>query len=157
MDCRSIVRECILHFRPTRHPFQANVRSSMALNISAWSIRQPLPVIVVSAAIVAIGVLGFQKIPITRMPNIDAPAISVVITQFGAAPAGLDAQVTNKVEDAVSGVEGVQHIQSSISDGIATTMILFRLETNSDRALNDVKDAVTRIRSDLPRTINEPM
>ncbi len=129
----------------------------MALNISAWSIRQPLPAIVMAAAIIGIGCIGFQKIPITRMPNIDVPAITVTITQFGAAPAELETQVSKKVEDAVSGVEGVQHIQSSISDGIASTIIFFRLETNTDRALNDVKDAVTRVRGDLPRTINEPM
>jgi multidrug efflux pump subunit AcrB len=91
------------------------------------------------------------------MPNIDVPAISVLITQFGASPAELETQVTKKVEDAVAGVEGTHHIHSTISDGIANTTIIFRLETDTDRALNDVKDAVTRIRGDLPRTIDEPM
>src|SRR5262245_31830159 len=129
----------------------------MALNISAWSIRQPLPAIVMAAAIIGVGCVGFQKIPITRLPNIDAPAVTVTITQFGASPAELETQVTRKVEDAVSSVEGAQHIQSSISDGLTSTIIFFRLETNSDRALNDVKDAVTRVRPDLPRTINEPL
>jgi len=129
----------------------------MALNISAWSIRQPLPAIVMAAAIIGVGCIGFQKIPITRLPNIDAPAVTVTITQFGASPAELETQVTKKVEDAVSSVEGAQHIQSSISDGLTSTIIFFRLETNSDRALNDVKDAVTRVRPDLPRTINEPL
>jgi multidrug efflux pump subunit AcrB len=128
----------------------------MALNISAWSIRQPLPSIVMTAAIVVLGVIGFFKLPITRMPNIDVPVISVVITQFGAAPAELESQVTKKVEDAVAGVEGTHHIESSIADGISTTTIIFRLETNTDRAINDVKDSITRIRTDLPRTIDEP-
>jgi multidrug efflux pump subunit AcrB len=129
----------------------------MALNVSAWSIRQPLPSIVMAAAIVGIGYISFTKMPITRMPNIDVPVISVIITQFGASPAELETQVTKKVEDAVASVEGAQHIDSSIADGIANTTILFRLETDTDRALNDVKDAVTRIRADLPRTITEPM
>ena len=129
----------------------------MALNVSAWAIRQPLPSIVIMAAIVAIGFLGFQSMPITRMPNIDVPVISVVVTQFGASPTDLETQVTKKVEDAVAGVEGANHLYTFISDGIANTTIEFRLEVDTDRALNDVKDAVTRIRHDLPRGIDDPM
>ncbi len=121
----------------------------MAINISAWSIRHPLPPLVIAMAIVALGYISFNKLPITRMPNVDAPVISVVITQFGAAPAELESQVTKKVEDAVAGVAGAHHINSSITDGISSTTIIFRLETNTDRALNDVKDAVTRARADL--------
>ena len=129
----------------------------MAINISAWSIRHPLPAMVMFAAIVAIGFLSFSKLPITQLPNADIPVVSVTITQFGAAPAELETQVTKTIEDAVSGVEGVKHIISSITDGISTTTIHFRLETNTDRALNDIKDAVTRVRANLPRTIDEPM
>jgi hydrophobe/amphiphile efflux-1 (HAE1) family protein len=129
----------------------------MALNISAWSIRQPLPSIIGAVALIAIGLLSFSKMPITRMPNIDVPVIAVIITQFGASPAELEAQVTKKIEDAVAGVEGVHHIDSAITDGLANTTITFRLETDTDRAINDVKDAITRIRRDLPGTIDEPM
>jgi hydrophobe/amphiphile efflux-1 (HAE1) family protein len=129
----------------------------MALNISAWSIRQPIPSLVIAAAIVALGFQSFKKLPITRMPNVDIPIVSVIVTQFGAAPAELESQVTKTVEDAVSGVENVHHITSAITDGISTTTIEFRLETNTDRALNDVKDAVTRARPNLPRSIDEPM
>jgi multidrug efflux pump subunit AcrB len=129
----------------------------MALNISAWSIRQPLPPIVMAAAIVALGFISFDKLPITRMPNVDVPVVAVLVTQFGAAPAELESQVTKKIEDAVAGVEGSHHMSSSVTDGISATTIVFRLETDTDRALNDVKDAVTRIRGDLPRTIDEPM
>ena len=129
----------------------------MAINISSWAIRHPLPPLVMAAAIVALGYMSFNKLPITRMPNIDAPVVSVLITQFGAAPAELESKVTKTIEDAVSGVSGVHHINSVIADGISSTIIIFRLETNTDRALNDVKDAVTRARGDLPRGIDEPM
>jgi len=128
----------------------------MALNISAWSIRQPLPSIVMMAGLVLVGFYTFTKMPITRNPNIDAPVVSVVITQFGASPAELESQVTKKVEDAVASIEGVHHIDSTILDGVTTTTIQFRLEVDTTRALNDVKDAITRIRADLPQTINEP-
>ncbi len=129
----------------------------MALNISAWSIRRPLPAIMLSIILLLLGWSSFLKLPITRLPVVDIPIVSVVVTQFGAAPAELEAQVTKTIEDAVSGVEGVRHISSTINDGISTTVIEFRLETNTDRALNDVKDAVTRVRSNLPSNINEPL
>src|SRR3977135_1149969 len=129
----------------------------MAINISAWSIRHPLPPLVMAAAIVALGWISSTTLRVTRMPNVDVPVISVTITQLGAAPAELDSRVTKAVEDAVSGVAGAHHINSVITDGISNTTILFRLETDTDRALNDVKDAVTSIRANLPRGVDEPM
>src|SRR6202008_345720 len=69
----------------------------------------------------------------------------------------LEAQVTKTIEDAVSSVEGVKHIQSSITDSVSVTSVIFNLDVNSDRALNDVKDAVTRVRGNLPRGIEEPL
>ena len=129
----------------------------MGFNISAWSIRRPLPSIVLSIILLALGWSSFLELPVTRLPNADIPVVSVVVTEFGAAPSELEAQVTKTIEDAVSGVEGVRHISSSITDGMSVTTIEFRLETNTDRALNDVKDAVTRVRGDLPSNINEPL
>ena len=69
----------------------------------------------------------------------------------------MNSQVTKTIEDGVSGVEGVRHISSSITDGLSVTTIQFALETNTDRALNDVKDAVTRVRANLPQNVNEPL
>ncbi|HEV7602683.1 MAG TPA: efflux RND transporter permease subunit [Bradyrhizobium sp.] len=129
----------------------------MALNISAWSIRNPLPSIVFSIILLVLGWVSFTKLAVTRLPSADIPVISVAVSQFGAAPAELESQVTKTIEDGVSGVEGVRHISSSITDGLSLTTIQFALETNTDRALNDVKDAVTRIRSNLPQNVNEPL
>ena len=129
----------------------------MAVNISAWSIRQPLPSIVFSIILLVLGWISFTKLAITRLPNADIPIISVAVSQFGAAPAELEAQVTKTIEDGVSGVEGVRHIASSITDGLSVTTIQFPLETNTDRALNDIKDAVTRVRAKLPQNVNEPL
>ena len=130
----------------------------MALNISAWSIRRPLPAIVLSIILLLLGWVSFMRLPVTRLPAADIPVISVVVTQFGAGPSELEAQGTKFIEDSVSGVNGVQHIESKITDGVSVTSILFRLDTNSDRALNDIKDAVTRTRSNLPRNIDgEPL
>ena len=129
----------------------------MALNISAWSIRNPLPSIVFSIILLVLGWVSFTKLAVTRLPSADIPVISVAVSQFGAAPAELESQVTKTIEDGVSGVEGVRHISSSITDGLSLTTIQFALETNTDRALNDIKDAVTRVRSNLPQNVNEPL
>lgn len=129
----------------------------MAMNISAWSIRHPLPSIVFSIILLVLGWISFTKLAITRLPSADIPVISVAVSQFGAAPAELEAQVTKTIEDGVSGVEGVRHISSSITDGLSVTTVQFALETNTDRALNDVKDAVTRVRANLPQNVNEPL
>jgi multidrug efflux pump subunit AcrB len=129
----------------------------MALNISAWSIRHPLPSVVFSIILLVLGWISFTKLAITRLPSADIPVISVAVSQFGAAPAELEAQITKTIEDGVSGVEGVRHISSSITDGLSLTTIQFALETNTDRALNDVKDAVTRVRSNLPQNVTEPL
>jgi multidrug efflux pump subunit AcrB len=129
----------------------------MALNISAWSIRNPLPSVVFSIILLILGYISFTKLAVTRLPSADIPVISVAVSQFGAAPAELESQVTKTIEDGVSGVEGVRHISSSITDGLSVTTIQFALETNTDRALNDVKDAVTRVRSNLPQNVTEPL
>ena len=129
----------------------------MRINISAWSIRRPVPSIVLFAVLMLLGTLSFKSLPVTRFPNIDVPLVSVKITQSGAAPAELETQVTKVVEDAVANITGVKHITSTLTDGQSLTLIEFRLETNTDRALNDVKDAVAKVRGDLPRTIDEPV
>src|SRR5579883_650197 len=129
----------------------------MAINISAWSIRNPLPPVVFSIILLVLGWISFTKLAVTRLPSADIPVISVAVGQFGAAPVELESQVTKIIEDGVSGVEGVRHISSSITDGLSLTTIQFALETNTDRALNDVKDAVTRVRSNLPQNVTEPL
>src|ERR1700747_1352240 len=129
----------------------------MALNISAWSIRNPPPSGVFSIILLVLGWLSFMKLAVTHLPSADIPVISVAVAPFGAAPAELESPVTKTIEDGVSGVEGVRHITSSITDGTSVTTIAFALETNTDRALNDVKDAVTRVRSNLPQNVTEPL
>ena len=129
----------------------------MALNISAWSIRKPVPSIVLFVVLTALGLYTFDRLPITRMPNIDVPIVAVTVAQPGAAPSELETQVTKRVETAIAGVQGVKHITSSITEGASVTTVEFQLETQVDRAVNDVRDAVTGIRSELPQSIEEPL
>jgi hydrophobe/amphiphile efflux-1 (HAE1) family protein len=129
----------------------------MAINVSAYSIRKPIPAVVLFMVLCLLGLTSFMQLPVTRFPNIDVPLISVTVTQPGAAPAELETQVAKRIEDAVAGVTGIKNIQSTLTDGTSTTVVEFRLEVNTDRALNDVKDAVAKVRAELPRTVDEPI
>jgi multidrug efflux pump subunit AcrB len=128
----------------------------MALDISSWSIRKPIPPLVLFVVLIVLGVVSLQTLPITQMPNIDIPIVTITVTQTGAAPSELETQVTKNVENAAAGVVGVKHITSSISDGVSVTTVEFQLETPADRAVNDVRNAMANIRSELPKSIEEP-
>ena len=129
----------------------------MAWNISGAAIRRPIPPLVLFAVLTLLGLVAFRMLPVTRAPNVDVPVVAVTVTQVGAAPAELESQVTKKIEDAVANVTGVKHLTSTVTDGSSQTIIELRLEVSSDRALNDVRDAVSKIRTDLPRGIDEPI
>ncbi len=127
------------------------------MNFSAWSIRNPIAPILAFVMLMVMGWQSFNTLPITRFPNIDVPLVAVSVAQPGAAPAEIEAQVTKEIEDAVAGIAGVKNVFSSVSDGLSTTSIEFRLEVPTDKAVQDVKDAVDRIRSDLPAGIEAPI
>ncbi|WEX76708.1 efflux RND transporter permease subunit [Sinorhizobium numidicum] len=127
------------------------------MNFSAWSIRNPIAPILAFFVLMVLGWQSFNSLPITRFPNIDVPIVSISVTQSGAAPAELETQVTKEIEDAVAGVTGVDHIQSTITDGSSNTSVIFRMEVPTTQAVQDVKDAIDRIRSDLPTSIEEPI
>src|SRR5688500_20324817 len=95
----------------------------MALNISAWSIRNPLPSIVFSIILLVLGWVSFTKLAVTRLPSADIPVIWVAVSQFGAAPAELESQVSKTIEDGVSGVAGVRHRPPSVTAGLSLATV----------------------------------
>jgi multidrug efflux pump subunit AcrB len=129
----------------------------MNWNFSAWSIRNPVPPILLFIVLFILGLMSFGKLPITRFPNIDVPIVSVTVADPGVAPSELETQVTKRVEDAVANISGVKNVTSTITEGTSQTLVEFRLEVDTQTAVNDVKDAVERIRSDLPATSDEPI
>jgi hydrophobe/amphiphile efflux-1 (HAE1) family protein len=126
------------------------------VKVSAWAIRHPIVPIIIFIVLAIGGLLSFATLGVDENPDIDIPIVTVVVTQVGAAPSELETQVTRLVEDAVSGVGNVEHITSTVTEGVSTTAIEFTLGIDSDRAVNDVRDAITRIRQDLPADILEP-
>ncbi|MBD2678117.1 MULTISPECIES: efflux RND transporter permease subunit [Nostoc] len=129
----------------------------MSFNISAWSIKKPVPTIVLFLILTILGWFSFMSLGIDTNPNIDVPAVVVKVTQPGAGPTELESQVTKKIEDAVAGLGNIDNMISKVSDGSSQTTINFVLGTNSDRATNDVRNAIAQIRQDLPQDINDPI
>ena len=125
-------------------------------NISAWSIRNPVPAIVLFMALMLAGIVSFMRMEVQGQPDIDFPVVIVSISQPGAAPSELENQVTQKVEAAVRSVNGIEELNSSITEGNSTTQVQLAIGTPIDRAVDDVRDAVQRIRGDLPEGILEP-
>jgi hypothetical protein len=125
-------------------------------NISSWCIRNPVPPIVLFIGLLLAGLLSFMTMDVNNNPDIDFPAAQINIVQPGAAPTEMENQVTQRVEAAVRGVSGVDEINSSVREGNSNTFVQFVIGTNTDRAVNDVRDAISQIRGDLPDGILEP-
>ena len=127
------------------------------MNISTWAIQRPLPAIMVFFVLCVAGLWGFHQLPVARFPDIAFPMTTVTITQPGASPSQLETEVTRRVEDSVATIPGIKRVMSSVNEGVSTTTIEFLLETDLATALDDTRDAVTRIRTDLPQDIQEPV
>ncbi|MEM8545213.1 MAG: efflux RND transporter permease subunit [Cyanobacteria bacterium P01_H01_bin.119] len=130
--------------------------NSPGANVSGWSIRRPIPTIVLFLVLTLAGLVSFGQLGIDLNPNIDFPGVIVSVNQIGAGPEELETQVAKKVEDAVAGLGNIDEIRSTVTDSNSTTIVSFTLGTDIDRATNDVRDAVSRIRQDLPQDIQEP-
>jgi multidrug efflux pump subunit AcrB len=125
-------------------------------NISSWCIRNPVGPIVLFVGLMLAGLIAFARMQVNNAPDIDIPAAIVFVSQPGAAPNEMENQVTQRVESAVRGLTGVEEISSTITEGSSETFVNFELGTPPDRAVNDVRNAIAQIRSNLPDGILEP-
>jgi multidrug efflux pump subunit AcrB len=126
-------------------------------NISAWAIRHPVSPVVLFVVLLFMGVVAFVRLPITLNPDIAFPLVHVIVSQPGAAPQEIETQVLQKIEGSVAGVGNIHNITSLALEGTASTWIEFQIGTPIDRAVADVRDAVAKVRSNLPSGIMEPI
>ncbi|MGQ0833938.1 MAG: efflux RND transporter permease subunit [Gammaproteobacteria bacterium] len=126
-------------------------------NVSAWAIRHPISPVVLFVVLTFLGVVAFARLPITLNPDVSFPFVSVFVTQPGAAPTEIETQIVQKIEGAVSSVGNVRNITSIALEGQARVFLEFQIGTPIDRAVNDVRDAVSKVRSELPDGIEEPL
>ena len=127
------------------------------MNVSAWSIRNPIPAILLFLMLTLLGVMAFKAMKIQQFPDIDLPTVTVTASLPGAAPAQMETEVARKIENAVATLQGIKHIYTKVQDGTAIVTVEFRLEKPTQEALDDVRDAVSRIRADLPGDLKDPV
>jgi multidrug efflux pump subunit AcrB len=125
-------------------------------NISSWCIRNPVPPIVLFVGLMLAGLITFAGMQVNNNPDIDFPAAQVTVSQPGAAPNEIETQITQRIESAIRGVNGVDEINSTVGEGYSSTFVQFQIGTPTDRGVNDVRNAVAQVRGSLPEGILEP-
>src|SRR5437764_560869 len=127
------------------------------MSLSDLSIKNPVFAVMLSAAMIVFGYLGYRDMGVSQFPEIDFPVVSIVITREAASPDIMDGDVTDIVEDAVAGVEGVDYIMSQSLEGTSLVTVYFHLSRNIDVAMQDVQNAIAAARRRLPLDIDPPV
>jgi multidrug efflux pump subunit AcrB len=126
-------------------------------NVSSWSIKNPTPSILLFVMLTLAGLLGFQAMKIQNFPDIDLPMVTVTASLPGASPAQMETEVARKIENSLATVQGLKHIYTTLQDGTAILTAEFRLEKPTQEAVDEVRDAVSRVRSDMPADLRDPV
>ncbi|MHC2221483.1 efflux RND transporter permease subunit [Rhizobium leguminosarum] len=126
------------------------------MNFSAFSIRNPVPAILLFAMLAVGGLLAFKHLPVQNFPDMDLPTIKITATLDGAAPAQLETEVARTIEDNLASLSYLDHVTTTITDGTVSISVSFKLEKDSETALNEVRNAVDSAQADLPAQMQTP-
>ncbi len=132
-------------------------RVAGGINVSAWSIRNPIPSILLFLLLTIAGLLAFKAAKVQNFPDIDLPMVVVTASLPGAAPGQMETEVARKLENSIASIQGVKHLYTNVGDGLVTITVEFRLEKPVQEAVDDVRSAVSRVRSDLPADLRDPI
>ena len=127
------------------------------MTLPELSIRRPVLATVMSLALVLIGLVSYQRLAVREYPRIDEPQVTVETTYRGASAEIIESRVTTPLEDSISGIEGVELIQSFSRAERSQVTVRFNISRNVDDAASDVRDRVSRVRAQLPTEIDEPV
>ncbi|CDG81682.1 efflux RND transporter permease subunit [Janthinobacterium agaricidamnosum] len=126
------------------------------MNFSSLSIKNPIPAIMLFALLTLAGLLAYRANPVQDFPDIELPIVTVSAVLPGAAPAQLETEVARKIEDSVATLQGVKNIYTKVLDGTVVVTVEFILEKQIAEAVNDVRDAVARVKADMPAELRDP-
>jgi len=126
------------------------------MNISAWSIRRPVPAVLCFILLTVFGLIGFKKLNIQKFSDTELPTIVISAALEGAAPSQLENEVARKIEDKLTSLTLLDHVTTTITDGSVSISVSFKLEKNTQAALSEVRNAVDSARADLPSEMNDP-
>ncbi len=127
------------------------------MNVSAWSIRNPIASVMLFVLLVLAGLMSFNAMKVQNFPDLDLPTVNVSATLPGAAPAQLETEVARKIENSIASLQGLKHTHTKVQDGGVSITAEFRLEKPVQEAVDDVRSAVARIRGELPADMNDPV
>ena len=124
--------------------------------LASISVRRPVFATVITLALTVVGAFAFTQLGLDRFPKVDFPTV-VVTTRFpGAAPEEVETEVTDKIEEAVNTISGIDELRSNSSEGVSQVIVAFLLEKDGDVAAQEVRDRVNRVLTLLPRSIDQP-
>jgi multidrug efflux pump subunit AcrB len=126
------------------------------MNFSSLSIKNPVPAIMLFVLLTLAGLLAYRASVVQDFPDIELPIVTISAPLAGAAPAQLETEVARKLENSVATLQGVKNIYTKVLDGEVTVTVEFILEKPISDAVNDVRDAVARVRADLPAELRDP-
>jgi multidrug efflux pump subunit AcrB len=129
----------------------------MSLNVSSWAIRHPVPVVLLFVLLAVGGLMAFPAMKVQSFPDIDVPTVTVTASLPGASPSQMETEVARRLENSLATLQGVRHIQTRLSDGQANITVAFRIDKPAQEAVDGVRDAVARVRSELPATLRDPV
>lgn len=127
------------------------------MNISSWAIKKPIPSILLFIVLSILGLLAFKKTMVQNFPDIELPSIVVSVAWPGASPEQLETEVARKIEDSFANLSRLKHIHTTVSEGHATISAEFELEKNIMEATDDVRNAISGVRGNLPTSVEEPI
>ena len=127
------------------------------MNVSAWSIKNPIPAVMLFVMLSFAGMLAFKSMKVQQFPDLELPTVVVSASLPGAAPAQLETEVARKIENAIAPLQGLKNIYTKVQDGGVTVTAEFRLEKATQEAVDDVRSAVQGVRSDLPADVRDPV
>lgn len=127
------------------------------MNLPGFCIKRPAFTIVISLVMTIIGIIGFMNLPVRWIPNVTPPEVSITTTYPGANARLVERDVTKVIEDMLSGINGVESITSKSRQNESQIDISFKLGSNMDAAVEDVRSSLERVRGDLPKDVENPV
>ncbi len=127
------------------------------MNVSAWSIKNPIPAVMLFVLLTLAGIMSFNAMKVQQFPDLELPTVTVSASLPGAAPAQLETEVARKIENAIASLQGLKNIYTNVQDGSVSVTAEFRLEKPTQEAVDDVRSAVQQVRSDLPSDLRDPI
>lgn len=125
--------------------------------LSEISVRRPVLASVIVLVFVVVGIFGYTQLQVDRFPKIDFPTVAITTSLIGATPNEIETEVTDRIEEAINTISGIDEIRSTSSESISLVLVTFLLEKDIDVAAQEVREKITRIIPDLPEDVDAPI